>query len=88
MNDALREFAQNPDRYTWISSDVDRFVDERVCVIQGTTWAGVSGVRVAADEVETLLAEVRERVSPDKALVWWLDRDTKPSDMHERLRAT
>ena len=23
MNDALRQFAQNPDRYTWISSDTD-----------------------------------------------------------------
>ena len=44
-------------------------------------------MRVAADEVETLLAEVRERVSPDKALVWWLDPDTQPSDLHERLLA-
>ena len=62
MNDALREFAQNPDRYTWISSDVDRFADERVCVIQGSVWAGVSGVRVGEDDVEALLLEVRERV--------------------------
>ena len=87
MNDAVREFAQNPDRYTWISSDVDRFADERVCVIQGTNWAGVSGVRVGADEVELLLAEVRERVPTDKTLVWWLDPDTQPSDLHERLLA-
>ncbi len=87
MNDALREFAQNPDRYTWISSDVERFMDERVCVIQGNTWAGVSGVRVAADEVEALLAEVRERVPPGKSLVWWLGPDTKPLDLHDRLRA-
>jgi GNAT superfamily N-acetyltransferase len=87
VNDALREFAQNPDRYTWISADVDRYTDERVCVIQGTTWAGVSGVRVMEDEVEALLAEVRERVPPEKALVWWLDPDTQPPDLHERLMA-
>jgi hypothetical protein len=87
VNDALREYAQNPDRYTWISSDVDRFMDERVCVIQGNTWAGVSGVRVREEDVEGLLAEVRERVSPEKALVWWLDADTQPSDLHERLVA-
>ncbi|MGN6799041.1 MAG: GNAT family N-acetyltransferase [Gaiellaceae bacterium] len=87
MNDALREFAQNPDRYTWISSDVDRFADERVCVIQGTTWAGVSGVRVGDDDVETLVAEVRERVPAEKGLVWWLDPDTQPADLHERLLA-
>jgi hypothetical protein len=85
VNDALREFAQNPDRYTWISSDVERFVDERVCVIQGNTWAGVSGVRVGREDVEALLAEVRERVSPEKGLVWWLDPDTQPADLHERL---
>jgi hypothetical protein len=87
VNDALREFAQNPDRYTWISSDVDRFADERVCIIQGNTWAGVSGVRVGPDEVEALLAEVRERVPPEKGLVWWLDPDTQPTDLHERLLA-
>ena len=87
MNDALREFAQNPDRYTWISSDVDRFADERVCVIQGTVWAGVSGVRVGPDDVEALVAEVRDRVPPEKALSWWLDPDTQPADLHERLLA-
>jgi hypothetical protein len=85
VNDALREFAQNPDRYTMISADVDRFADERVCVIQGTIWAGVSGVRVGEEDVEALLAEVRERVPPDKSLVWWLDPDTRPPDLHERL---
>jgi len=87
VNDALRQFAQNPDRYTWISSDVDRFADERVCVIQGTTWAGVSGVRVEPDDVEALLAEVHDRVPDGKALVWWLDPDTQPVDLHERLLA-
>ena len=87
MNDALREFAQNPDRYTWISSDVDRFADERVCVIQGSVWAGVSGVRVGEDDVEACSLEVRERVPPEKALAWWLDPDTRPTDLHERLLA-
>ena len=87
LSPELREFAQNPDRYTWISRDVDRFADERVCVIQGTTWAGVSGVRVEAGDVEALLAEVRERVPAEKALVWWLDPDTRPVDLRDRLLA-
>jgi len=87
VNDALRQFAQNPDRYTMISADVHRFADERVCVIQGTTWAGVSGVHVEPDEVEALLAEVRERVPAQKALVWWLDPDTEPADLRKRLLA-
>jgi hypothetical protein len=83
----LREFAQNPDRYTWISKDVDRFADERVCVIQGSTWAGISGVRVGASEVDALVAEVRERVASEKALTWWLDPDSRPADLHARLLA-
>jgi hypothetical protein len=87
VNDAVREFAQNPDRYTRISADVERFVDDRVCVIQGNTWAGVSGVRVGEADVEALVAEVRERVSPEKGLVWWLDPDTQPIDLHRRLLA-
>ena len=83
----LREFAQTPDRYTAISSDVERVADERLCVIQGRTWAGVSGVRVAPEAVEALVAEVRERVPSAKSLVWWLDPGTEPRDLHERLLA-
>jgi hypothetical protein len=87
IDERLREFAQNPDRFTWLSSDVERYADERVCVIQGTVWAGVSGVRVQEGEVEALVAEVRGRVSPEKQLVWWLDPGTRPADLHERLLA-
>ena len=85
LSRTLREFAQNPDRYTRISADVDRYMDDRVCVIQGNTWAGVSGVRVEADDVEGLLAEVHDRVPPEKTLTWWLDPDTRPADLYERL---
>jgi hypothetical protein len=83
----LREFAQVPDRYTLIPADVDRFVDERVCIIQGNTWAGVCGVRVREDEVEDLLAESRARIAAGKTIAWWLDPDTQPGDLRERLIA-
>jgi hypothetical protein len=85
MNDAIREFAQNPDRYTRISSDVERYIDEQVCVIQGTVWAGVSGIRVGENDVEALVAEVHERVPAEKKLVWWLDPDVQPPDLYDRL---
>lgn len=87
MNDALREFAQSPDRFTRIPADVDRFADERVCVMQGSTWAAVSGVRVDAGDVAALVTEVRERVPADKSLTWWLDPDSRPADLHDRLLA-
>jgi GNAT superfamily N-acetyltransferase len=87
LSPELRAFAQNPDRYSWIPADVDRFADERVCVLQGNTWAAVSGVRVDAASVEELLADVRSRVAPEKSTTWWLDPDTQPADLHERLLA-
>jgi GNAT superfamily N-acetyltransferase len=87
VNDAIREFAQNPDRYTRISGDIDRYVDDRVCVIQGSIWAGVSGIRVEAEDVEALVAEVHERVPAEKTLVWWLDPQARPADLYDRLLA-
>ena len=81
----LREFAQNPDRYTWLSDEVERFADERLCIVQGTVWAGVSGVRVGAGEVAALVDEVRARVPAGKLTTWWLDPDARPADLHDRL---
>jgi hypothetical protein len=66
---------------------VARFVDERFCLIQGNTWAGVSDVRVAEAEVEALVAEIRDRVPSGKTVVWWLGPDTRPADLPERLEA-
>jgi GNAT superfamily N-acetyltransferase len=85
LSPELRAFAQVPDRHAWIGSDVERYADERVCILQGTVWAGVAGVRVNADEVEALLAEVRERIPPEKLQVWWIDPDAQPADLYERL---
>src|SRR5205807_8315318 len=55
----LRELAETPDRFTQLSSDVERFADERVCLVQGLTWASVSGVNVEPDDLEALVAEMR-----------------------------
>ena len=83
----LREFAHCPDRYSLLGYDVERFADERVCILQGNIWAAVSGVRVAADGVDDLVDEVRARVPGGKSLAWWLDPDTQPADLHSLLRA-
>ena len=79
----LREFAQTPDRYTRVSGDVDRYADERMCVVQGNTWAVVSGIRTM--DVAALVDEVRDRVAPGKALTWFIDPDAAPSDAYDRL---
>ena len=87
LSPELRAFAEAPDRYTQLSPDVERFADERVCVLQGPTWAAVSGVRVAAEAVEALVAEVEGRVPAEKSTTWWLGPSAEPPDLVERLEA-
>jgi hypothetical protein len=85
----LRAYAETPDRFAPVieGSSVTRFADERVCIIQGATWAAISGVNVAADAVPSLLAEVRERIPPDRLQTWWMGPSTRPADLPERLLA-
>ena len=87
ISTALSELARNPDRFTLLSGDVKRFADERVCIVQGSVWAGVSGVRVEPGEVDALVAETRERIPPDKTTAWWIDPGSRPPDLRERLLA-
>jgi hypothetical protein len=86
---ALREYAETPDRYSFVpaGASVERFADDRVCILQGPTWASVSGASVCEDEVEALLAEVRARVPAEKEPVWWLGPSARPHDLYERLQA-
>jgi hypothetical protein len=80
----LYEYAETPDRYSVVASEiVSRYADDRVCIIQGPTWAAVSGVRT--DDVEPLLDEVRERVPAGKDPAWWIGPSAQPPDLYERL---
>ena len=85
----LREYAETPDRFAYVppGASVERFADERICILQGPTWASVSGASVGDDEVETVLAEVRTRVPADKEAVWWIGPAARPRDLYERLQA-
>jgi hypothetical protein len=87
IGDELREYAEVPDRFTPIpeGSSVSRFDDGRVCVVEGLTWASVTGVDVAEDDVASLLADVRERVVPEKNCTWWLGPSTQPPNLVEQL---
>lgn len=87
MQQALREYAETPDRFSHIApaASVERFADERVCILQAPTWASVSGVSVEPDEVEPLLDEVRQRVRGAGNPVWWFGPSGRPADVYERL---
>jgi hypothetical protein len=86
---ALREYAETPDRFSHVAAgaSVERFADERICILQGPTWASVTGVSVGAGDVEALLAEVRERVPAAKEPIWWIGPSARPPDLYERLLA-
>jgi GNAT superfamily N-acetyltransferase len=81
----LREYAEAPDRFALLSGEVERFADDRVCVLVGSAFASVSGVRVDAKQLPDLVEEVRDRVGQGKELHWWLDPGTEPPDAAERL---
>ena len=89
LSDELREYAETPDRFTQLPEgvSVSRFDDGRVCVLQGATWASVSGVQVGDDEVDQLVEQVRELVPAGKDCAWWFGPSARPSDLGERLLA-
>lgn len=85
----LREYAETPDRYAHVAegSSVARFDDGRICIVQGATWAGVSGPDVTEDGVEALLAETRALIPADKATTWWIGPSAQPANIVEQLTA-
>jgi hypothetical protein len=87
LSDDVREYAEGPDRFAHIveGSSVTRFDDGRVCVVQGMTWASVTGVRVAEDEIGDLVAQVRELTGSGKRAMWWLGASVTPPDLPQRL---
>jgi hypothetical protein len=89
ISPTLREYAESPDRFTHVPAGgpVERFANERVCILQGPTWASVSGVSVAENEVEALLAEVRARVPAENGPVWSIGPSARPRGLYEQLRA-
>lgn len=84
----VRKYAETPDRFSQVPAGgrVERFADERICILQGPMWASVSGVSVAEEDVQALLAGVRQRVPPEKEPVWWIGPSARPSGLHEQLR--
>jgi hypothetical protein len=87
ITDELREYAETPDRFapTPEGSSVTRFDDGRICVIQGTTWAGVSAPRFREDELDEMIALVHELVPSDKRQVWWIGPSAQPANLIELL---
>jgi hypothetical protein len=89
ISDELREYAETPDRFAPIpeGSSVTRYADERICVIQGATWAGITGPCVREEELDEVIALVHELVLPDKRQTWWIGPSARPENIVELLEA-
>ncbi len=85
----LREYAETPDRFAPIpaGASVTRFADERICVIQGPTWAGISGLQLREEELDEVIELVRELVPAEKRTVWWIGPSAKPGNIVDLLEA-
>jgi hypothetical protein len=86
---ALREYAETPDRFAPLpeGSSVTRFDDGRVCIIQGTIWAGISGLRCEERELDEVIALVHELVPANKLQTWWIGPSARPENVIELLEA-
>lgn len=90
ITDELREYAETPDRFAPIpaGSSVTRFADERICIIQGPTWAGISGPRARDEqELDELIALVHELVPVEKRQNWWIGPSAQPENIVDLLEA-
>jgi hypothetical protein len=88
ISDELREYAETPDRFAPIpeGSSVTRYADERICVIQGPTWAGITGPCFREGELDEVIALVHELVPSDKRQTWWIGPSAEPENIVELLQ--
>ena len=89
--DAVAAFAEDPPAAgpdPAPESGFRRILDDRFCVFLTGTSASVSRLRLAEDEVEAAVAEVR-RLTADapRPVSWWIGESARPADLAERLVA-
>ena len=85
----LRAYAETPDRFSPIpeGSSVTRFADERICIVQGPVWAGISGQRFPEEELDEVIALVHRLVAPEKRQSWWVGPSAQPANIIELLKS-
>jgi hypothetical protein len=87
ISDELREYAETPDRFAPVpeGSSVRRYDDGRICIVQGSVWAAITGMRFAEQELDDVIAQVHELVSPEKHQVWWIGPSAEPRNIVDLL---
>lgn len=88
LSPELREFAETPGLFTVFDGDgvVERYLDDRICIVHGPTFAVVSAPRVREGEVAQLLADVRSLLGSGKHVEWYIGPSARPPGIADELR--
>lgn len=83
----LREFAEAPERFVEVPKDstVERFDDERRCIVRDRTWATVTAIRAEPDSLDDLLADVRGVVPSECEAFWHVGPSSRPANLLDEL---
>jgi hypothetical protein len=83
----LRGFAEVPERFVDLPLDasVDRFDDERRCIVRGRTWATITAISVETEAIDDLIAEVRSIVPAECHSLWHLGPSSRPVNLLDEL---
>jgi hypothetical protein len=84
---ALAAFAEDPGAYVAPPPDGERILTERYCAVVSPRGLEVMRLRLAADEVEDAVAEVRALAPPGIEVRWLVGASATPPDLPARLRA-
>lgn len=76
-----------PERFTEIPDGISltRQSDEHRCILLDHVWCSVCGIRVAPDEIDDLVDEVRTLTSDGQRTVWYIGPTSEPADLRDQL---
>lgn len=88
IGEKLREYAETPDRFAPIPDgiSVSRVDDGRICIVQGATWASISGPRFDEHELDDVIAHVHKVVPAGKRQTWWIGPSARPANAIKLLQ--
>lgn len=83
----LREFAEHPVlSVSWDNGGrITRHLRERMCVVVAPTFAIVTSINAAEEDVSSLLDEVRELIPEGVKTDWYLGPSTRPPGLADHL---
>jgi hypothetical protein len=93
ISDEIRRFAEDPSCVGPApppESGLERVLTDRYCIFMGPTFTNVQRLRLAEEDADEAIAEIRAIVAERKRwprVDWWIGSSATPPDLAERLLA-